>query len=348
MSKDSCCKHYNAIDILKLVLSVFVMVIHSGIDKTVLSPLLRTAVPLFFIISSYFFFSKTATLTEKSEKRSALMRLVKRNLSLYLLWAIVQLPVFLYVNGYFHDLFEFGWLNVLKEIVLGNAFTGSWFILALVIGVVVVYWLSRKISAAWLVMLTLPLYILCCLTTNYGNAFGADSIVTAFANGYHVFTGWHFHTSVPIALFWVSLGRFIAEKNIEWKNKTLVWLCVIFGALLALERVFVVTFALSVVDDCYFMLVPFCFVAFLAVNQCKCGISTAFRVRELSTIIYVTHGSVERIVGYILKAMPLKIYGQDVIKVAMSLVLITTMVHIWIFLKEKHGFCFWREKDGRK
>ena len=43
-------KRYNTLDILKFILSFFVVFIHSGVDKTVLSPLLRTAVPLFFII----------------------------------------------------------------------------------------------------------------------------------------------------------------------------------------------------------------------------------------------------------------------------------------------------------
>ena len=63
---------YNSIDILKIILALFVVVIHSGIDKTVLAPVLRIAVPLFFIISSYFFFTKNAKLQTNKEKNTAL------------------------------------------------------------------------------------------------------------------------------------------------------------------------------------------------------------------------------------------------------------------------------------
>ena len=98
-------KEYNSLDILKFVLSILIMVIHTGIDKTIISPLLRIAVPLFFIISSFFFFSKINSISEK-EKPAALLRFVKRNLGLYLFWAIIQLPVKIYVNGYFNDFFK--------------------------------------------------------------------------------------------------------------------------------------------------------------------------------------------------------------------------------------------------
>ena len=79
MNKGSSGKEYNAIDIMKLVLAVLVMVIHSGADKTIISPVLRTAVPLFFVISSYFFFSKNQRLLSKKERNAALGKLVKRN-----------------------------------------------------------------------------------------------------------------------------------------------------------------------------------------------------------------------------------------------------------------------------
>ena len=56
-------KTYNTLDMLKLILAFFVMTIHSGVDKTILSPILRIAVPTFFIISSFLFFKKKTTLS---------------------------------------------------------------------------------------------------------------------------------------------------------------------------------------------------------------------------------------------------------------------------------------------
>lgn len=333
-------KEYNSADILKFVLSVFVMIIHSGIDKTVISPLLRMAVPLFFIASSYFFFSKNKKLTEKAEKRGALVRFIKRNVLLHLFWAVLQLPVIMFMRGYFYDLFPNGILSIVKDMVLGNGFTGSWYIIASLIGVVAVYWISKVISAGWLVLITLPLYIVCCLVTNYWNIFDSSSIVVTLGNGYHELTGLYFYTSFPVALFWVSLGRFLVEVKIELKDRTLWSICVISGALLALEQHLIVRYGLATTDDCYFMLILLCPALFLLVSRCKVTFKTNFRLREISVIVYVMHGCCERVVGYILKMLPFDYPGQNVAKIVISLVVILMLGHILIYVREKRGISF--------
>ena len=138
-------KEYNSLDIFKFILSIFVLVIHSGIDKTIISPLLRIAVPSFFLISSYLFFSKVTTLTDEKERRFALKRLAKRNIFLYLFWVILQLPLIVFGHHYHVDFFTTGIWNTLKIILLGQGFTGSWYIITLVIGSVIVYFASKKI-----------------------------------------------------------------------------------------------------------------------------------------------------------------------------------------------------------
>ena len=333
-------KEYNSVDILKFVLSVFVMIIHSGIDKTVISPLLRMAVPLFFIVSSYFFFSKNKKLNEKTEKREALVCFIKRNVLLYLFWAVLQLPVVMFMRGYFHDLFPNGVFSTVKDMVLGNGFTGSWYIIASVIGVVVVYWASKVISAGWLVLLTLPLYIVCCLVTNYWNVFESGSIVVTLGNGYYDLTGLYFYTSFPVALFWVSLGRFLAETKIELKSRTLWVICAVSGVLLALERYLVVRYSLATTDDCYFMLALLCPVILLLIFRCRGVFKTKFRLREISVIIYVMHGCCERVVGYMLKMLPFDFWGQNVVKIVISLAVILILGHILIYVREKRGIRF--------
>ena len=63
-------KKYNLIDVVKFILAILIMIIHSGIDKTVISPILRVAVPLFFIISAYFFFRKLTKIEDNTERRA--------------------------------------------------------------------------------------------------------------------------------------------------------------------------------------------------------------------------------------------------------------------------------------
>lgn len=330
-------REYNSVDILKLVLAVFVMIIHSGIDKTTISPLLRIAVPIFFIASSYFFFAKNKALAGKAERRGALLRFVKRNLLLYLFWTIVQLPVVMLMRGSFHDLFPNGILNAVKDVLLGNGFIGSWYIMASVIGVPLVCWASKKIPAGWLVVITLPLYALCCLVTNYRNMFDASSVVAVLDAGYREITGLHFYTSLPVALFWIAMGRFLAERKMEAKSGVLWAALLVCAGLLALERFFIVKYDLAAMDDCYFMLAPLCPVIFLLVRRCKKGFRSSVRIREISVIIYVTHGCCERIVGFLLKKLPIDSWMQDVAKIAISFIVILVLGHVLIYLKERRG-----------
>ncbi len=328
------CREYNAIDILKLVLAILVVIIHSGIDKTFLSPVLRTAVPLFFIISSYFFFSKIKKAGSEKEKNKALFHTVKRNLLLYLIWSVVQLPLVIFMRGYHHDFFPDGAWAAVKDILLGSGFTGSWYIVALVIGLVAVFLLSKKIPSIWLAILMLPIYILCCLTTNYGNLFNAGSIVYGIANGYHELTGLYIYTGFPVALFWISLGRLLAEKAPKIKNGTLAIFAALSGILLILELFIILHIKSAFTDDCYIMLAFLCPIIFLLVQKNKHTFKSKIRIRELGVLIYVTHGCVGRIVGYALKLFPTPDIIYEPTKLIITIAASITVGMIVIFIKE--------------
>ena len=145
-------KEYNFIDILKFVLAVLVLLIHSNLDRTITSPLLRIAVPMFFIISAYFFFRKIAKTDSKEQQNKVFARFVQRNLLLYLLWTAIQLPMIIYARRYYENFFFGGLLLMLRNFLFGNSFTGSWYIVASVIGVMLVYWISRKIPVGWILL----------------------------------------------------------------------------------------------------------------------------------------------------------------------------------------------------
>ncbi len=337
MSDNSSYKEYNAVDILKLVLAVLVMIIHSGIDKTVISPALRTAVPLFFIISAYFFFLKIENLQSGKEKNMALLKLVRRNLLLYLFWATVQLPLLFFMRGYHKQGVLLGLCSSIKDILFGSGFTGAWYIVALAGAMAVIFLLSKKISPMLLVFLTMPFYIICCLLTNYGNLFDGDSVVWTINKGYRLITQSQFHTSLPAALFWISIGRFLAVKKIKTKSSILVIFTVLFGTLLGIERYLIVKYGLAQVDDCYFMLILFCPAMFLLVNKCTAVYTGKLRIRELSVLIYVIHGCCERVVGYVLKLIPLACFNNNVVKIIISFLIIVLISKVLIYLKEKRN-----------
>ena len=330
-------REYNALDILKLVLSVLVMLIHTGIDKTVISPLLRIAVPLFFIISSYFFFLKIEKMSDEQGRRNALIHFVKRNLLLYLLWSAVQLPIILYVRGYYRD---FSWRDLLlflKELLLGSSFTGSWYIMALVIGTVFIYYLSKKISPARLVVITLPIYVLCCFATNYWNLFEDGGVLHTFILGYRKYMGVVFYTSFPVSFFWISVGCLFAKWRKAFKFPSLIVMLAASALLLAAERVLIVMCGLAVTDDCYFSLMLFCPVLFLLVRQCGFTLNSRFRIREISVLIYVTHGAVGRVIGFLLKKAPWSIFHGEAPKLILSFLLIVLLGQLVTYLKDRYS-----------
>lgn len=323
-------KEYNSIDILKFILSIFVLMIHSEIDKTVISPLLRIAVPLFFVISAYLFFSKVVRLADGAERRRALIRMVKRNLLLYLFWVVIQLPLIIYGHHFHIDFFTKGIWATLKIIILGQAFTGSWYIIALIIGSVFIYYASKRIPAGWLVILTLPIYILCCFTTNYRGIFGSDSLLIHFNTLYENVTQCIFNTSLPGGLFWIAVGNYLARKPIYIKTVMLNIMFVCLSILIAVERYFIVKLGWQYMDDCYFTLILLCPVVFLLVKRYQFTFKSGFRFREMSTLIFVIHGSCGRVVGFVLKMIPGPLQNE-LLKVCITIAL--AMVVSMLFLK---------------
>ena len=83
-------------DIVKFIMALMVVAIHSSLFPMVLYPWLRLAVPMFFIISSYFFFGNLRKVETDKEKNKRLWKYVKRNLILYGFWFVVLLPYTLY------------------------------------------------------------------------------------------------------------------------------------------------------------------------------------------------------------------------------------------------------------
>ncbi|MBQ8250123.1 MAG: hypothetical protein IJY93_09660 [Clostridia bacterium] len=93
-------------------------------------------------------------------------------------------------------------------------------------------------------------------------------------------------------------------------------------------------------DDCYIMLALVCPIIFLLVMKSRNTFKTGLRIRELSVLIYVTHGCVGRIVGYALKlrSMPQDTYEPTklIITVAVAAIIGMAVIFIKKTLKIKH------------
>ena len=272
--------------------SLFVLAIHSSLYPMVLYPWLRIAVPLFFMTSSYFLFSKLHE-TSADNHKAILKKFVARNLKLYLCWFVIQLPVLLYTRRIrFSNGFLGGILRLLKSFLFGSTFTASWFIAATVIGVLIIFLLNKILRNDFILLLiSLAAFFIVTLESSYNSVIANTVLSVAISKYKDVFGGLLY--SFPAAIFWIFLGKLFAEQKIKSKSVSLlIALTVCSCVALFVEWKFVLSLDGSYNNDSYFTLAPLCILLFICIEKIKplyWGKSVYFK--RASTIIYVTHGS---------------------------------------------------------
>lgn len=169
------CNHnnetYDTIDVLKFVGSILVFIMHLQLfaDKNtnfVIELAARWCVPFFFITSSFFLFKKSDNGIISAEKLS---KYVKRILLLYVSWMIINSPAILttfYFNVIRGDLSIGGYI---KNTLLAGNFLGSWYLLSSIFSACIIYLLCKKFRCWTILFITLPIYVICVLTSVYGN-----------------------------------------------------------------------------------------------------------------------------------------------------------------------------------
>lgn len=242
---------YHSIDILKVVAALLVVAIHARpfVGKTYplyISLFSRMAVPVFFVVSAFFFF-------RKKPDTAQLKHYVRRMGWLYAFWFVVE--AYFTIDGVFfsHDRSV---LESLSHFICGfflnSTFSGSWFIMALIICIPLVHWLGKRISSWAIFGIGLAVYVPVTLTTNY-HAYMPHSVQHATNVAFNVIG--LFHNSFMPAIVFCSMGKLIAdyEGRIVKLNgiaSTAVLLLCMVGAWLEVAG------HKARFDDCYFMLIP--------------------------------------------------------------------------------------------
>lgn len=283
-------KYYiDILDVTKFIMAFMIVGIHT-LGRYGIYPLFRIAVPLFFMISSYLFFSNR----EKRTNVEYLKKFCMRNFKLYIFWFIVLMPIFLPFGGYLKGNLVFNFFKLAIRFLCGSTFTASWYIVALIIGVSIIFFL-QKIDVRFVLLMTFLIYVLCCLNSNYRNLFNETSIIVMINK---IYPG-TIYNSFFVGLFWIALGYIFAYKEKTF-NKKRSRICLLISFLLLLGEYILVTKGGLVVDnDCYFMLIPTCYFAFenLINYKWKSNINTR-SLRKFSTIIYCVHGALICVIEY--------------------------------------------------
>lgn len=285
-------RRLDSVDLLKFVLSVMVVAIHInpfGTYSVYVRPLLRTAVPLFFLVSSYFFFRRFSQLEGADKRIERLEKYVRRNLALYAFWFVVLLVPTVELRGYLgHGLLN-GLYSLLHGFFFGSTFRASWFLMAGVIATVLVAAASRYLSNRWLFVLSLIPFVACCCLSNYAKAPLVADHVAALKK---LFDG--SYNSFWVAIFWVVAGKILAEREGNPRHVALGAKglgCASFCglAVLYLEQFVVVRNGWSAANDCYFALPLVCIPLFLLVLRADISLPHTDALRAASTVTYCLH-----------------------------------------------------------
>lgn len=170
----------------------------------VIHPIESLAVPTFFVISSFLFFRKT----RYAESQSGLvLHFMKRLCILYLFWCVVWSPIIYIQKDYLHPMTALVPLYIVKDFFFGNMFDASWFLGALLVGVPMVWGLSRVFKRDFLVLI-IPLLVYLYL-----------QYVKDLPSEWRAPYEWYYsfkdpHLAFPGGLLWIAIGYMMANKKV--------------------------------------------------------------------------------------------------------------------------------------
>lgn len=186
-------KQLPGLDVLKFCMALLVVSIHAKLFKEIgwlfdfVHPLKHTAVPVFFVVSSYLFFSRGQIGAKE------LGHYVKRLGLFYVFWFVLLLPVTAGIRKWYS---HFVFLDFLQHLFLGSTFRGSWFIMALLIGVPIIHFARRILHPFILLFVTLAIHLPFQYPEWWPNAV------------------WGHFSFIP-SLLWIDIGALLASKSME-------------------------------------------------------------------------------------------------------------------------------------
>ena len=218
----------------------------------------------------------------------------KRLAILYLFWCVVWSPIIYLQKDYFHPLSPFAPLYLIRDFLFGSVFDASWFLGALLVGVPLVYVLSRVMKMACFWIIPLGVYAFICFREYYPMT-------------WNVVDGWYKSSlsengmclSFPTGLIWISLGYILSHDRVvavfsQWRSCRL-WLLAILSILL-LEFGFSIPAASNIITVALLFVVSYTMKLPQHPNLYK-------RLRTYSILFYVIHDCFKKI--------PKQLFGME-------------------------------------
>lgn len=287
-------KQVYGFDILKMFMALCIVAIHARPFENTpelslyFAPFLSSAVPIFFILSSFFLFRKLNT---NGYQWSILGNWLKRVCCLYLFWLIVNLPFVIYdrlqwVSESFGTIVWFA----IRDILFSHTFGGSWFLSALVFGVCLAFltgkiFKNRRIIYTLLVIVASILFLF----------FNFRENLPIWVNDVYGWISTNIREEVGLTplmgILWCNIGCVLASDNCMKLLKRLKDFK--YGAFIPLLGL-IVFYTLCVnnsINDAYCIIILGMVLLFFTLGYCiKLPESTAYKsLRNYSILFYFLH-----------------------------------------------------------
>ena len=276
-------KEYKVLDIMKFVMAIVVVAIHTRPELSFSSPVVvglfeavyTIAVPFFFMASGFLLFRKISLpLSEEGELR--IKSYLKKICKLYLIWTVIYLPLTVY--GFYQD-----GLPLLKSIAIffrnillvGENYMSwpLWYLLALIVAVGIIYALLKlKLSKNWIVAISVFMAII-----GVGLDYCKENAILQPITDLYFSVFLKTRNGFFVGFFYVALGMFLSHKENLSLSLLLVtallgFVGIIMGVPLSSALVVCAIFVFSISFNCKSVNVEF-----------------AVKYRLMSSIVYFIH-----------------------------------------------------------
>lgn len=285
-------KNSNFADLVKFIMSIFVVAIHAdfmhgnSVANMLISDVFgRIAVPFFFIAAAFFLFRHKgdADFSKRVAKYLTRMSLA------YVLCTVVYLPVIIdRYNG------KISLLKWLKIVFFEGSYRQLWFLPALIFAVLLVYLLVRAgLSTGKIFYIALPLYIIGCAFHSFYNPIIKLQFISDFATDYYTVFGTT-RNGLFFGFVYVALGAYLATHSLKIKLPA-AWIGFAVSVVLVITEVMLIEeYAISSKGMGMYISVLFAalFLFWISVNTpllSRLPSKPFILLRKLSTVIYFTH-----------------------------------------------------------
>ena len=270
-------KKYNSLDLLKLLLAICVIAIHTDplAENTygIYEMIINSAVPCFLMISGFLIFKKNDSNNDSIKKH--LIKILK----LYLIWTLLYLPISIYFFANSNDSIQTIIIRFFKDFIFVGQQPYSyplWYLLSTFYCLVIVYIFKKKnIKDGYLLCTAIILYFIgVCIDYYMPNINNMSGIYyNIFYALKHTFgSGRMFYS-----LLYFCIGMYISKNNLKYKSIY----CIVISFVLVSLNYYIDFFALKLL---FYLSLFMLFLSFDLKNS-----RWYYYLRRTSTVMYFTH-----------------------------------------------------------